>query len=112
MQLEAIKCLIGAEAEQGTTFKKQSKIYIESLALAKYCENCLKFYQKYNGLRFSIIFLYYFIFFIMEYTVRIKKKVIELCSALVRSLYNVQKYSFAGGKTRLLAFNCHHFCEI
>ena len=46
------------------------------------------------------------------YTVRIKKKVIALCSALARSLYNVQKYSFPGGKTRLLAFNCHHFCEI
>ena len=47
MQLEAIKCnLIGADTEQGTTYKKKSKIYIEYLALAKYCENCLKFYQK------------------------------------------------------------------
>ena len=47
MHLEAIKCnLIGTEAEQGATYKKKSEIYIDSLVLAKYFENCLKVYQK------------------------------------------------------------------
>ena len=43
----------------------------------------------------------------------IKKKVIELCSALARSLYNLQKSFFRRRKDpRLLAFDCPHFCEI
>ena len=39
-----------------------------------------------------------------------KKKVIELCSALARSLYILQK-SFFHRKTRLLAFECHLFVK-
>ena len=43
-----------------------------------------------------------------------KKMVIELWSVLARSLYNLhyRNHSLTVGKTRLLAFECHHFCEI
>ena len=44
----------------------------------------------------------------LTYTGCLKKMVIELWSALARS----RNHSFTVGKTRLLAFECHHFCEI
>ena len=43
------------------------------------------------------------------YTVRIKKKVIELCSALARSLYNLQKSFFRRRKDQAFSFRLLSF---
>ena len=43
----------------------------------------------------------------------IENKVIKFWNALTCSLYNLYRnYSFTAGKTGLLAFECHHLCEI
>ena len=52
----------------------------------------------------GIVFEYILNKYGVNYTVRIQKKVIALCSALARSLYNLQKSFFRRRKDQAFSF--------